>query len=134
MRPGHVKRVMSRGLRLRCPLCGQGKLFRTFFRMHRTCRVCGLKFERDLGYFVGGLELHWISTYVLGVAGYFMASPLLPAGDWQPLAAYLAPACVLAVVLYRPARSLWMALDNLIDPVETEYVALAESLRDAESP
>lgn len=129
-RPGHVSRMLSRGLRLRCPLCGQGRLFRTVFRMHRLCPVCGLRFERDLGYFVGGLELHWISTYVFGIAGWFLVSPLLPDGAWLPLGVYMLLVAGVSLLLYRPARSLWMALDNLFDPVEREYVELAESFRD----
>lgn len=120
MRPGHVGRMLSRGLRLRCPLCGRGALFRGMFRMHRVCRVCGLWFEREAGYFIGGMELHWILTYVLGVAGYFPARPFLPAGDILPVLIYLVAAFALSLLLYRPARGLWMALDNICDPVERE--------------
>ena len=123
MRPGHLRRVLTRGLRQRCPLCGEGRLFRGWFRMHRDCPVCGLRFERERGYFVGGMELHWISTYVLGIALYFIADPLLPPGPLGILTVYMPFVLGMSALLYRPARSCWMALDNLFDPVEREYSA-----------
>ena len=38
---------LARGLRLRCPRCGGGKLFAGWFRMHPRCAKCDFKFERD---------------------------------------------------------------------------------------
>lgn len=43
------RRVLSRGLRLRCPRCGEGLLFESWNRLRETCPVCGLDFERRLG-------------------------------------------------------------------------------------
>lgn len=41
--------ALSRGLRLRCPRCGQGHLFASWNHLLETCPVCGLEFERRLG-------------------------------------------------------------------------------------
>ncbi|HNQ72639.1 MAG TPA: DUF983 domain-containing protein [Verrucomicrobiota bacterium] len=41
--------VLWRGLRRRCPRCGQGAIYRSFLRMHDHCAVCGLKFMHDQG-------------------------------------------------------------------------------------
>src|SRR5688572_17047130 len=101
MRPGHVSRILSRGFRLRCPLCGQGKLFSGFFRMHPTCRVCGLKFERDVGYFVGGVELHWIVTYVAGILGYVAVQHLVPLREEALLAIYMPLMLGASILFYR---------------------------------
>src|SRR5271157_567942 len=43
-----------------CPRCRQGRIFRAplwrgFLAMHERCPVCGLKFEREPGYFLGAL-------------------------------------------------------------------------------
>jgi uncharacterized protein (DUF983 family) len=35
---------ISRGLRGRCPRCGQGRLFRGFLGLRQTCENCGLDF------------------------------------------------------------------------------------------
>jgi len=41
--------VLIRGLRLRCPRCGEGKLFASWNHLLETCPVCGLEIERRLG-------------------------------------------------------------------------------------
>ena len=41
--------TLSRGLRLRCPRCGEGRLFASWNRLLEDCPVCGLDFERRLG-------------------------------------------------------------------------------------
>ena len=44
--------LIGRALKLRCPRCGQGKLFNGWFTMPERCSHCGFKFERDPGYFL----------------------------------------------------------------------------------
>jgi uncharacterized protein (DUF983 family) len=41
--------ALSRGVRLRCPRCGEGQLFASWNHLLETCPVCGLDFERRLG-------------------------------------------------------------------------------------
>src|SRR5476649_2806409 len=36
---------IARGLRGRCPACGQGKLFKGFLGLRRACEKCGLDFN-----------------------------------------------------------------------------------------
>jgi uncharacterized protein (DUF983 family) len=36
--------AIRRGLRGRCPRCGQGKLFRAFLKVDNNCSVCGLDY------------------------------------------------------------------------------------------
>ena len=36
-------RAMGRGLRKKCPQCGQGALFKGYTTTHQTCDVCGLE-------------------------------------------------------------------------------------------
>jgi uncharacterized protein (DUF983 family) len=40
----NVWTALKRGLRGRCPRCGQGKLFRAFLKVDNRCPVCGLDF------------------------------------------------------------------------------------------
>lgn len=44
-----VTQVLKRGLRGRCPQCGQGPLFVRFLKTHERCSVCGLQYQRDYG-------------------------------------------------------------------------------------
>src|SRR6266702_8415818 len=49
---------LVRGLLLRCPNCGRGRLFRRGFTMYEKCSVCGLRFEREEGYWTGAIALN----------------------------------------------------------------------------
>ncbi len=42
-------RTLLRGLRQRCPRCGEGPLFAGWNRLHETCPVCGLELEGRVG-------------------------------------------------------------------------------------
>jgi len=51
-----VGQILSRAMRLRCPVCGQGPLFHG---MHSTerCPGCGFLFEREPGYWSNAATL-----------------------------------------------------------------------------
>ena len=44
-----ISTVLGRGLRKRCPHCGQGPLFSGFAHHLERCSVCGLIYERNAG-------------------------------------------------------------------------------------
>src|SRR5437867_509129 len=62
MDPGRATRILRRGLKLKCPDCGLGPLYRKAFRMHTHCEYCGLIYEREQGYFVGAIYINVIAT------------------------------------------------------------------------
>jgi uncharacterized protein (DUF983 family) len=64
--------LISRALRLRCPLCGTGQLFRTWFKMKPACAHCRLKFEREPGYYLGSIYINYGLTAVLMTLGYML--------------------------------------------------------------
>ncbi len=107
---GYWRSVLLRGLRLRCPVCGKGKLFRTYFRMHDACSCCGVRFAREHGQWVGSLD---INTFVVAF-GLSLASIFAP--DWPipiTLAVWGAAAIVIPLVTFRFSRGLWTAIVHL---------------------
>src|SRR4029453_4883627 len=50
-------RVMLAGL---CPRCRGARIFRGPFGMTETCPACGLRFERESGYFTGAMYVSYI--------------------------------------------------------------------------
>jgi uncharacterized protein (DUF983 family) len=44
-----LSQVLARGLRCRCPRCGEGRLFAAWNRLHERCPVCDLELERRVG-------------------------------------------------------------------------------------
>ena len=109
--------AVSRGLRLRCPACGCGRMFHGLFRMNQRCGDCGFLFERPPGYFLGSTYINYgvtaLTTTVLYVWLYFGVGiekqVLLP-----PILIFC---LVFPLVFFRVARSLWLSLDCFIDRV-----------------
>lgn len=109
--------VFKRALGLRCPRCGEGKLFAGWFRMHAGCSHCRLHYERAPGYFLGSTYINYGVTSLTLTAMYFALH--FGAGySNRMLAVPLTLYCVLLpALIFRHARSFWMAMDCYFDTV-----------------
>lgn len=107
--------LLWRGLRLRCPRCGGGKLYRRGYTMNETCSSCGWVFEREEGYWTGAMAINLVVTELLIFAAIF---PLLifqaPLALTLPLGLGLAVAT--PFLFYRHSKSLWMTMDFFMHP------------------
>ena len=102
-------------LRQRCPVCLRGQVFCSLFGMHSHCPTCGIKFERESGYFLNAM--------FVGYAAGFLA--LLPTALWLAWrnvsiavfsVAIIAQTTLLTPLIFRYARLIWMHTDQLLDP------------------
>jgi uncharacterized protein (DUF983 family) len=111
--------AFERGVTFRCPNCGEGRVFSSFFRMRDECPVCGLSFYPESGYYVGAMYLDYILS-----AGIFLAVyvPSLFTRDITHFSyltknlLWIAFATVVCIGLARPSYSLWLAVDYWITP------------------
>ena len=69
--PGMAPRILVRSLRLRCPRCGQGAVLSGGFSTNAACPVCGLRFQREEGYWIGAIYVNLITTQFLIIGGLF---------------------------------------------------------------
>jgi uncharacterized protein (DUF983 family) len=107
---GYAKMVILRGLRLRCPVCGQGKLFRTYFRMYDNCSCCGVGFAREHGQWVGSLDINtFLVAFILMVGVAFGPDWSLPVS----LAVYGGAAILVPLATFRFSRGVWTAIVHL---------------------
>ena len=115
-----AKLLIRRGVNLRCPECGQGKLYSAPFRMCTSCEFCGLVYEREQGYFVGAIYVNVIVTESL-LLGSLLIYVLLARDISETIIAIL---IVLAVILplafFHHSRSIWMSVDHIINPREAK--------------
>jgi uncharacterized protein (DUF983 family) len=102
--------IAARGLTNRCPNCGGRTLFKpgTLFAVNPECPRCGLKIERDEGFFLGSMSLNYGATLVC-----FLIPVLLLAYKGvigTTVAVVLAGIGAIAVpaLLYRSSRSWWL--------------------------
>jgi uncharacterized protein (DUF983 family) len=105
----------------RCPRCRQGKIFQGsvflgFPKMYEYCPACGLRFEREAGYFLGAMYI----SYILGVGIIVLIATAL----WAITGWWVTKSTMWAVVLFLPlapsityfSRVLWIYLDQSFDP------------------
>ena len=112
--------ILFRSLRLRCPLCGQGKLFRNWFRMHENCPSCDIHFEREGGFFLGSIYINYGLTSLIAAVVYpvLLFKRILP--NQIAMGLVLAFVLIFPVLFFPLARSLWLGFDELCDPRERE--------------
>ena len=109
-----------RGLRLLCPKCGQGRIFRGWFAMNDRCPACGRLFNRAPGYLLGSIYINYGLTALLVVVMYF-ALYFSETLQGKPLLAAMTALCVLFPLwFFRYARALWIAFDERWDPWPNE--------------
>ena len=123
-------RSFLRGLSLRCPRCGGGRLFRGFFRMHDACSSCGLTFRREPGFYLGSIYINYGITVI--VTGLLYAALALGLGLSQrtALGICLAVAVLFPLAFFRHARAFLLAMDSAVNRHQSQPLAPAVSQAD----
>lgn len=103
-------------VRQRCPTCHRGRVFNGFLEMKDSCDVCGHRFEREPGYFVGAMYV----SYAMAVGAYaglvLLFQRLLPGlSPAAALGAAFPPFLLLVPVIFRYSRVIWMHFDRFFD-------------------
>jgi hypothetical protein len=103
-------------LKLRCPVCREGRIFHGLVAMHELCPVCRTRFSREPGYFVGAMYV----ALPLSLPPYLaLLLALMRLTDWESEKLLLgAGVAMLPLVpgIYRYSRTVWIHLDRYLDP------------------
>jgi len=86
--------------------------------MNERCAACGLKFEREQGYFLGAMAISYALAVALVAA---LAALLWAATSWSLERAVLVafvPLALLAPSLTKFSRVLWIYFDRSVDPTD----------------
>jgi uncharacterized protein (DUF983 family) len=107
-------------LKLQCPHCLKGKVFRAVWKMYEICPNCGVRYEREEGYFM-------MAIFVGYVMGFFIAVPVLVVLylTIRPSILGYVIGTLITLVLAAPlifhyARVIWMHIDDQLDPRRPE--------------
>ncbi len=111
-------RLFVRAVRLRCPFCGKGRLFRHWLRMTDRCSHCERSFEREAGFFLGSIYINYGLTALLIAVVYPVLLFNQVASNNTLLFGSLAFSVVFPIWFFRYARSLWLGFDQFVDPRE----------------
>ena len=112
-----LRTMLGRVMRLRCPACGHGHLFRRYFVRKDRCGHCGWTFEREEGHWVGGSEVHMFASYGLSVL-LFVPILILMTPTPAMLAAVIAGHVALSLLLFRFSRAFFLGVDFMLDPAK----------------
>lgn len=116
MTRGEARKILLRGLKLKCPACGQGALYKSAFKMHEQCSFCGLVYGREQGYFVGAIYINVMATEAFILLVYLIS---VFTGFINNSAIYvllIVMAVTLPLIFSRYSRSLWLSIDHIISP------------------
>ena len=113
-----VRRAISR----RCPYCGGRGVFDGYFTLRERCPTCGVTFEREEGYFLGGYGLNLVvaELVALGLAIFLIFRTDLRQLDliWQEVIA-IALAVAFPLIQFPFSRTVWVAFDLVLHPPAT---------------
>ncbi|MEM8945629.1 MAG: DUF983 domain-containing protein [Planctomycetota bacterium] len=118
--PNTLVTLVIHGLRLRCPACGHGKIFRSWLTMNDPCESCGRKFDREPGYLLGSIYFNYGLTALIVVLMYFamyFTDTLSNNGRLTVLGIF---SLLFPLWFLRYARALWIAFDEKFDPWPNE--------------
>ncbi len=88
--------------------------------MHEKCPHCGVKFEREPGFFLGSIYINYGITALVTSAVFLLLMVVKWRSDIEQMGVAVAIAIILPMLLHRHARALWAGFDQWRDPQEGE--------------
>lgn len=116
---GTALTLVGRALRLRCPVCGKGRVYDGWMRARPECSNCGLRFDRgERDFFYGAYMFNLIAAELVFVAVFVIVLvSTWPDPPWTLLTWGSAVLVVAAPFVFYPfSRNLWLAFDLLFRP------------------
>ena len=108
-------------LRLRCPVCGKGKLFRSYFDSPFRCPSCGYFFMRESGYFLPHVAIGYAFTAMASLGSWPLLRFVLGIENAAiTLTIMISVAIFFGMWFIRYSKILWLALDLTLRPPTSE--------------
>lgn len=115
-------RMLARAMRKRCPRCGSGGLFHSWFKMRDRCPRCGYRFVREEGFWLGGYVINFaVAELALGVVLIALLVVLITGRTprtWVWIVAGVSTQFVVPALFFPFSRTVWAAFDLIMHPLE----------------
>lgn len=124
-------RMIARGLVRHCPRCGGAGVFRSWFSLRERCPTCGMRFEREEGFWLGG----YVINFGTGEVGLIVLFALLIGAEangthinvWPYVIGGLVLAVVGPAVTFPFSRTVWSAIDLVMRPLSEDEIVSARA-------
>ena len=104
-----LAQALARGLRCRCPNCGEGRLFASYLRSVDACSVCG----EEIHHHRADDLPPYLTIFIVGhlvVAMFLAADEMVALPMWAHLAIWVPVTLVLSLGLLQPLKGATIAL------------------------
>ena len=104
-----LAQALARGLRCRCPHCGEGRLFASYLRSVDACAVCG----EEIHHHRADDLPPYLTIFIVGhlvVAMFLAADEMVALPMWAHLAIWVPVTLVLSLGLLQPLKGATIAL------------------------
>ena len=96
----------------RCPACGKGTVFRGLLSMAPQCSECGLRYEKEPGFFLGAsIAAYFIGAFSI-VPTLIICLLILKMDIFSTLGIGTAQLLILSPLLFRYSRLLWLHAEH----------------------
>ena len=110
-------------MRKRCPRCAARNVWTGWFTLKARCPRCDLRFEAELGGFLGAMTLNY--TLALAVWGVMLGVTLAFTVPDVPVGPLVAASVVVLVIVplwfYPRSKMLWAAIEFLVARSDPDY-------------
>ncbi len=118
-KPLTVPRLLRRGLLRRCPLCGAGGVFTSWFEVRDRCPRCHFPIRREEGHWLGAIGINTIVTLGALVLTLLVGFVL----TWEErraapifISSFLVAGLV-PLIFFGSSQTLWSAIDLAMRPL-----------------
>jgi uncharacterized protein (DUF983 family) len=114
-------KAMWIGMRLRCPSCRQGRIYRNWRDMNEECPVCGVVFQPDEGDFVGAMVIAYSITAVLICIGAALLAIFTDLDVATQIIVWAIFSCLFLPLTYRNMKGIWIGIVHAITPLTRKH-------------
>ncbi|MFK7806005.1 MAG: DUF983 domain-containing protein [Anaerolineae bacterium] len=99
----------------KCPRCHKAHVFKTFWQIHEDCSHCGIRFERESGYFSMSIFVGYILAGIVAAPGIVASFFLGLSFFWTVV---IPSVCVVLASpwIFHYSRIIWLHADERMDP------------------
>jgi uncharacterized protein (DUF983 family) len=118
MKFDRARKILFRGLMLRCPDCGEAGIYQAPLQVKHHCTHCGLVFQREQGYFTGALYINLLVAEFSVLLTFVICLLVGVENTDRMFAILLAMGVLMPLLFFHHSRSLWLCFDHFIDPIK----------------